>query len=446
LGVFLVRKLSWLLAVAMVTSLVWTPTSAFAWAPTEGATFNVPRPYGTDAQRYKIIKRIERAIDETPRAREGEPQPVILISTYLLDRKESVNGLIKACKRGVSVRVIIDEGIESRISKKLIRALNADNVESEDDEPTSGPCGEPLGERRRAAEPAPLTDRQARLSVMAPLEDSVTWGGDRSYVTVCSGTCRGGKGNMHSKFFAFSRTGTAEHVITVSSSNLNRGGALNGWNDAYTMVGRPRSYQVYRRVHREMTEDKRTDGKLVEVVDGPFTSRFMPIRPGGKSNDPTLKDLRKIRCNSDLGRTKVHISMFFWEGTRGDYLADKVLGLARDGCKVSIILGAPSIAIAQRLRAAARAGLIGLWDSRTDINGDGERELRTHCKYVLVKGAFGSDRRAKVVMTGSMNWGNGSLTRSDETSLNIAKASAYTQYLGNWQDIKQKSRRIPAPR
>jgi phosphatidylserine/phosphatidylglycerophosphate/cardiolipin synthase-like enzyme len=172
----------------------------------------------------------------------------------------------------------------------------------------------------------------------------------------------------------------------------------------------------------------------------------MPIRPGGKANDPTLKDLKKIKCRSDFGRTNVHISMFFWEGTRGDYLADKVLGLARDGCQVSIILGAPSIAIAQRLRAAARAGLIILWDSRTDANGDGDPELRTHCKYVLVKGTFGTNRRARLVMTGSMNWGNGSLTRSDENSLNIARASAYTAYLGNWHDIKGKSRRIPAPR
>lgn len=438
----------------MVTSLVSTP-SAYAFAPVEGGAFNDPRPYGTQTQRYEIIRRIERAIEATPRAVEGQPRPEILISTYLLDRRASVAALIAACERGVSVRVIMDEGIGTGISKRLIQALNSDNVDDADGdgvadaEPTSGPCGAPLpGSRQRRAtqQPTRLTDRQARRSVDVPSGESVTWGGDRSYVTVCTGTCRGGKGNMHSKFFAFSRTGRASNVITVSSSNLNRGGALNGWNDSYTMVNRPASYQVYRQVHREMTADRRTDGTLTEIVDGPFTSRFFPIRRGGMANDPTLKDLNRIRCRSDFGRTKIFISMFFWEGVRGEYLADKVLGLARDGCKVSIILGAPSIAIAQRLRAAAREGRIVLWDSRTDVNGDGDRELRTHCKYVLVKGAYGGDRSSFQVMTGSMNWGNGSLTRSDETSLNIARRSAYAEYLGNWHAIRKHSRRIPAPR
>ena len=39
---------------------------------------------------------------------------------------------------------------------------------------------------------------------------------------------------MHSKFYLFSRTGASQHVVMVSSSNLNRGGAVLGWNDMYT--------------------------------------------------------------------------------------------------------------------------------------------------------------------------------------------------------------------
>ncbi len=31
----------------------------------------------------------------------------------------------------------------------------------------------------------------------------------------------------------------------VSSSNLNRGGALLGWNDMYVMKNRPKSYDGY---------------------------------------------------------------------------------------------------------------------------------------------------------------------------------------------------------
>ena len=101
---------------------------------------------------------------------------------------------------------------------------------------------------------------------------------------------------------------------------------------------------------------------------------------------PRCEDLKKIRCSSAYGRTKVNVSMFFWKGTRGDYLADKLLSLARNGCQVGIIYGAPSVDIASRLRAAAGRNLIDLFDSRWDFNNDGYNEIRTHAKYVIVKG------------------------------------------------------------
>ena len=70
----------------------------------------------------------------------------------------------------------------------------------------------------------------------------------------------------------------------------------------------------------------------------------------------------------------------------------------------------------------ARKHLINLWDSRWDFNDDGFNEVRTHAKYVLVKGTVGKDRRAYRVWTGSQNWVAGSLSRSDETTLNIGAA------------------------
>ena len=103
-----------------------------------------------------------------------------------------------------------------------------------------------------------------------------------------------------------------------------------------------------------MTDDDRAGDGKVEVVDGPFTSRFFPMRHAGKRRDPTLQDLNKIRCSSALGRTQVNVSMFYWKGTRGNYLLDKLLSLSRSGCHVSIIYGAPSVQIAERLRDAAR--------------------------------------------------------------------------------------------
>ncbi len=193
---------------------------------------------------------------------------------------------------------------------------------------------------------------------------------------------------MHSKFYLFSRTGASENVVMVSSSNLNRGGAVLGWNDMYTLKERPRSWEKYVEIHREMTDDKRAGVRKEEIVDGPYTSRFFPIRRAGRRNDPTLEDLNKIGCRSAYGRTKVHVSMFYWKGSRGDYLASKLLSLARNGCQVSIVYGAPSVDIATRLRDAARRHQINLFDSRWDFNNDGYNEIRTHAKYVLVKGSL----------------------------------------------------------
>ncbi len=84
-----------------------------------------------------------------------------------------------------------------------------------------------------------------------------------------------------------------------------------------------------------------------------------------------------------------------------------LLSLARRGCRISIVYGAPSVPIATRLREAARRRLIDLWDSRWDHNNDGYNEIRTHAKY------------------------------------NIALRSAYFDYLRNWNDIRNHSRRLP---
>jgi hypothetical protein len=192
-----------------------------------------------------------------------------------------------------------------------------------------------------------------------------------------------------------------------------------------------------------MTDDTKAGDGKVEIKDGPFTSRFFPMKNAKKRNDPTLEDLNKIRCRSDFGRTKIYVSMFYWKGKRGDYLADRLLTLARAGCRVSVIYGAPSVAIAERLRKAAKARRIKLYDSRWDFNDDGYNEIRTHAKYVLVKGRFGADRSAYQVMTGSQNWVAGSLSRGDETTLNISLKSAYRDYVKNWNQIRKHSRRLP---
>jgi len=441
-----VFKVRWLLAVCLALVFVGVPPAS-AYEPPGGSTFNVPRPWGSFDQKWKIDQTITQAINHTPA---GE---TVHISTYLLDYAPGVTAMIDACKRGVSVRVILDEDIVNKQSKRLIKALNSDNVADDnndgvpDSPPKTGPCDTALAGRSAAgsntSNSGTLTDRQAQRMVAAPTVDSVTWGTDRSYAKKCNGSCRGAGGNMHSKFYLFSKTGSSQDVVMVSSSNINKGGALNGWNDLYTMIDRPVSYDKYVAIHREMTDDDKADDNLDEVQDGPYTSRFFPMRNAGKAKDPTLNDMNKIKCHGPLGRTQINISMFYWKGTRGNYLLDKLLNLAHNGCHVSVIYGAPSVQIATRLRAAASHHVIDLFDSRWDFNNDGYNEIRTHGKYMLIKGVFGGDSSAYIVSTGSQNWVAGSLSRGDEVTLNIALQSAYHDYIQNWNKVRQHSRRLP---
>jgi hypothetical protein len=457
LGEFLVRRVLVIALAALVLSL--TPgLAAQAETPAGGATFNVPRPYGTTAERWRIVNKVIRAVDSVPRwyPKSGKPQPRILIAAYFFDRMPAADALIRACKRNISVRVVLDGKVASPAARKLVTTLNGDNV-PDGGKPKRGKCNSnlpgtaarssdtsALDETTRTADPDQLlTAAAAERSVKTDADTSVSWGADASYVTKCSGTCRSGdqgQANMHSKFYAFSHAGSARNVVMVSSSNLNEGGALNGWNDMYTMRGRPASFACYNKIHRELTNDRNVaTGQRRECVDGPFTSRFFPMKGAGQANDPLMVDLRKIGCRSAFGPTQVRVSMFYWADSRGDYIADKLLSLARSGCKVHIIYGAPGNKLAARLRAAGRAGLIKLWDSRRGVNSEGTPAVRTHGKFVLVRGRYGSNARAHVVMTGTQNWVWGSLTGSDENSLNIHLKSAYDQYARGWEKIRRHS-------
>ncbi len=428
-------------------------------------SFNTPRPWGSPAAQSTIVRRVERAINAT-RPTKRHPKPTITIASFLLDHSGSVSALIGACRRGVGVRVVLDKDIVSGNSRRLISALNGDNVTDKnrdgkpDKKPATGRCGKKKKrhrdarfdsrlDRRAVVEGGEglqlLTRRAAKASLNLPTGDQFSWGRDRSYVKKCRGGCRnaGDGGNMHSKFYVFSRTGKAKHVVMVSSSNLNRGGMTAGWNDMYVMRNRPKTYKFYLQVHRAMTRQLRAGKARLAVADGPFVSRFFPMRGAGQKADPTLADLKQIRCSSRLGRTQIHVSMFYWKGTRGNYLTSRLFDLARQGCAVSVVFGAPSRQMSGRLKAAARVGLINLYDSRWDMNEDGYNEVRTHAKFVAVKGTYRGDRSAWVVMTGSQNWVGGSLSLGDENTLNVSLRSAYDAYRREWSRIVSHSKKLP---
>jgi hypothetical protein len=232
----------------------------------------------------------------------------------------------------------------------------------------------------------------------------------------------------------------------VSSSNLNAGGAVRGFNDLYIVKGRPKMHADYATIHREMSRDVPAGNRYRELRDGNLISRFYPKPKGG---DPVMADLNKVRCRGATGgagrngRTAINVDMFAWNSDRGMTIARKLIRLDRDGCDVSIIYGAPSKEVRLLLSASARRGGVKLWDSRYDRNGDGVYDIRSHGKYMLINGNFGGNTSSWRVHAGSQNWGRGTLRGGDENTLTIVNRGAYGSYIQHWDMIARSySRRI----
>ncbi|HET6563658.1 MAG TPA: phospholipase D-like domain-containing protein [Marmoricola sp.] len=381
---------------ALVVSVV---PAASAWEPQGGAVFNNPK--GPRAAQYKIVNAITRAVQGAPRG------STILMSAYMFDNGGTYNALMRAHGRGVHVQMVLDSAhARNGRTHRLAARFNRDN--------------------ERGPQPG-------------------RWGPDQSFLVFCQQACRGANGYNHTKFYAFSRSGTADDVVMVSSSNPNAGGAIKGWNDMYVAKRKPRLFEGFARVLAEMAEDSPNDGdRFMQFREGNALAQFYPKRTGAH---PVMADLNRVRCRGATGgagvggRTAIRVSMFRWNRKWGKRIAQKLVSLADNGCRLDIIYGAPSRELRLYLTdAARRSARISLWDSRFDPNGNGEVNLRVHTKYLLVSGVHGGDRSSWRVTTGSQNWG-ASLRTSDENTITIDDRAVHAAYVRNWQHVVNTSAR-----
>lgn len=408
------------LVVAFFVSLVLCVPTASAYQPPDGAVFN--NPQGDRDAKFRIIQTVNQAIKHTPRGSR------IQMSTYLMDSKASVGLLIGARKRGVAVQVVMDGATRNGQSKRLARALNQDNDQRVNPKRAKG---------KRV---------KGKWVKGKRLKPKYRRGGpDRSYVVFCKGSCRNGGVPNHTKYFTFTRTGKARNVIMVSSSNLNKGGAVKGYNDLFVARSRGALIRDFSRVHRQMAQDSYRNDGMLTFKRGAFLARFYPKKRAG---DPVMRDLGRVHCRGAKGRaghrggrTGINISMFRWNSDRGLAIARRLVRLDKRGCDVSVIYGAPGRKVRKALVKSARRGGIRLWDSRWDFNGDKAVDLRVHHKYMLINGRYGRDRTSWRVHTGSQNWGR-SLHAGDENTLNIASRRAHREYIVNWRNMAKASRRV----
>jgi phosphatidylserine/phosphatidylglycerophosphate/cardiolipin synthase-like enzyme len=359
-----------------------------------GAVFG--NPFGKTAAQYVISNKVNNAIDHAPRG------STILIATYSLDLDSSTNKLIRAHRRGVNVRVVANDHWISPQIRRLKRTLGRTTAR-------------------------------------------------RSFMITCKGGCRTTRNaDQHSKFYAFSRTGRARNVVMVSSTNLTHNGARKGWNDMFTIVGKPAAYRGYNRIFNEMARDRPPARSYQVQSVGRYRSYFYP-RPGSRqSTDTMFQALSNVRCGGanggagDNGRTVVRVAMFHWAGSRGLYLARKLLALDNAGCIVKVIYGAPGAAVVEELRRHTRHGGIDLYDSRYDLDGDGIPDRYVHFKYMLISGNYAGDRSSWFVWTGSANWIRYALRYGDEVVLRVNGRAAHRRYAVNFNHVRD-TRTRPVP-
>ncbi len=383
------RKACALLTAAIIV-MVAAAGPAAAYTPGPGPVFNNPR--GKMVAKNKILTHIVKTIRSTPKF--GE----IRIAAYSNDRPDVVDALIDAHRRGVRVQIVLNDNWTSSATYRLIRALGRD------------------------------TNR-------------------RSFVAICAGSCRGGYGNQHMKFFLFSKAGKAKDIVMLGSANLTGYGARTQWNDMFTLVGQPQLRDLYTKIFEQLVRDRRVASPYIHRTINGLENDFFPHPDTTPSNDPVMARLNSVRCNATggtgkNGKTVIRIVMYGWGGERGLYLAQKVAELDRQGCNVRAIVSAPgrkAVGTLKRGGVLVKSADLDLDNNEKTGFGDTKYEVFTHQKYMALSGGF---RRSMgyQVWTGSENW-SGYGVINDEVTMRIPKRGAYKSYLANFEYIWTKHSR-----
>lgn len=370
------------------------------WKPAPGAAFNYP--VGGTAARTALVRRVIAAINHTPR---GE---TIRIAAYSFDRTDVMNALLRAHSRGVHVQMVLNDNWFSHQTFHL-RHVFGHNIHAS------------------------------------------------SFVAFCSGSCRGGPGNLHMKVYAFSRSGAAQDVVITGSANMTDRAVSLQWNDLYTMNNQTVLYNTFLHIFSQLKRDRAVSNRWVLFHSGSISGQFYKTgqtttrttssvstktfsKLPGPTQDPVLQRLKRVRCTAVKGagingHTVIRITMYGWNHARGQWLARQVVDLKRRGCDVKTILGVPGGGVVSTLHAGGvpmRSSDYKYINTGTITDPVWVIDFYSHLKVLAINGNM-SGKPVHSVWTGSENWSPMSF-RNDELILRIDSASNYKKYAG-WFDF-----------
>ena len=361
------------------------PAPSNKWSPKSGVRFNEPR---NPKKSHKINHYIRQAIINTPKGAQ------IRMVTWNYSSDLYTNDLIRAHRRGVSVRIIMANG---------------------------------LAESQSGAGPYARTRNALAKGNKRRTSDMTSW------FRTCHNSCRGKEGIQHGKWFMFSKSGSAEQVVMSTSANLTDAAAEAQWNDLLTIVGRPVTWDNYTKVFKQMSRDKKVKPSFKTFDDGAYDGWFFP-QVGKLANHNVMRILDRVRCSGARGdagkngRTVIRVSQAVFNGRPGTAIAGKLSRLKQRGCNIKLVYGVLNNNARDLLQNIPRKTIL------EDTDGDGFVDRYLHMKAMTISGNYDGKRSAHIVYQGSSNW-SGMSTLSDEQGFVVtsraleAKYSRFINYL-----------------
>lgn len=353
------------------------------WKPEPGAIFNVPR--SDDPQKMFRLER--QVVSAVKRARAGSD---IRISIFSFDRMPLVDALKDAHRRGVSVQVLVNDHEVTRAQRKLAQVIG----------------------RKRSRS---------------------------SWIYQCENGCRSSGENLHDKFYLFSRAGAARWTVMSGSINMKLNGHKNQYNDLWTRNDDEPLYRAFEDLFTRLKADRIDRPGYRTWTAGRATIQATPLTKYSATNDPIMDVLGPVKCFGATGtagkdgRTVVRVMMHAWNGDRGTYIARRIRALHAEGCDVRLLYGFAGEAVRDTLARTTTRGRVPIRSTGYDTNADGELDLYTHQKNLVISGHYGDDTEKKLVVTGSSNWTVDGM-RGDEIVVlldGIGNYGAYNAYF-NW--------------
>lgn len=325
------------------------------------------------SRRRSVHAVAESAMALVRSARRGQ---TLTLSMFNLTYPGAAQALIRASRRGVAVRVLLNSENPNSTQARILRA------------------GLGVNTRRR------------------------------SFVVLRTGGIR-----MHAKFLLLTPRAGRGPVVWVSSGNLTNSNGRDQANEAVVTTGDAALYDV---LLRQFTLMRRGVTKAVQLARTATTAsavvRTFPLPRGGAAHDPILAALRDVSCRQGFGRTTIRLAHLFLTIER-IYLVRRLRALAAAGCDVRMVGHMPGF------NPGAITGLRAEGAGRVDLRAVTGTIL--HTKITTVDGWDAAGHRLNRALVGSHNLSGRALTASpegvnDELSLQLfdpATVDAYSAWV-----------------